>query len=69
MQPDNHWSIAAGALIIGLVLGGAGGYYYATAYAQKPAAQSAAQSDATTANSYTDVQTNPYENVKVNPFE
>ncbi len=69
MQPDNHWSIAAGALLIGLILGAAGGYYYATAYVQKPAAQSAPQSDATTANSYTNVQTNPYKNVKVNPFQ
>ena len=71
MQPENHWGMAAGALIVGLILGSAGGYYYAATYAQQPA-QSAAQTTETTQTADTaaaDVQTNPYADVKVNPFE
>ena len=60
--------MAAGALIVGLILGSAGGYYYAATYAQQPA-QSAAQTTETGDTAGADVQTNPYADVKVNPFE
>ena len=69
MQPENHWGMAAGALILGLILGSAGGYYYAATYAQKPVTESAAQTTETADTAGADVQTNPYADVKVNPFE
>ncbi len=65
-------------IILGLIIGGGGGYYAgwllgqaqgiaaerATVQLQMPAPKAEAQ-----ANPLEDIKTNPYEDVKVNPFE
>ena len=66
-------------VVIGLVIGGAGGYFAAAAFntsaqgqnASTPITQEQAQQAATdaTVKAVGNVQTNPYENVKTNPFD
>ena len=63
---NNHWGVAVGGLLLGLVLGATGGYYYALTQQPKAAATETPQA---AENPYAEVETNPYSNVKVNPFE
>lgn len=81
--PHEHphvMAIAIGALIVGLLLGAAAGYYggmFQTSLtpanaentqAMEQMTQEQADADAT-AETYTDVETNPLQDVQTNPFE
>jgi uncharacterized protein HemX len=78
--PHSHTTaVVTGALLIGLLLGAAAGYYggkFQDAMEQtalqiqdtQAQAQDQAQTDAT-ASSYSDVSTNPLDGVQTNPFQ
>ncbi|MDO8624136.1 MAG: hypothetical protein Q7R54_02160 [bacterium] len=76
MEPNNNKTslvaaIAGGiGLIIGLVIGGFGGYYYANQNTANITEEAAVNPYANvTANPVGDVKTNPLEGIKTNPFE
>lgn len=57
-------------LLVGLLIGGAGGYLMGAYAAQSDTAQErGTQAQVETTNPLDSVQTNPYEDVKTNPFE
>lgn len=57
-------------LLVGLLIGGAGGYLIGAYAAVRDAAQErGAQAQVRADNPLDSVQTNPYEDVKTNPFE
>ena len=65
---QNNFLFALAALVVGLVLGACGGYYYATTLIGTNAAQVEGTVPADE-NPYADVNVNPYNDVKINPFE
>lgn len=68
MEPQTKWRMFAGALILGLIIGGAAGYYFGLQQGESRAQRTATPTTAST-NPLGDVSTNPLENVKTNPFE
>lgn len=56
----------AGTLVVGLLAGGAAGYYVGYDQGWEGAVAEVASTE--TVNPYADVQTNPLENVKTNPY-
>lgn len=77
-QHNNNVIMLGAALFVGLLVGGAGGYYLGFDHGWERAVAESEQTESTvTVNPYADVetnplkdvQTNPYENVKLNPFE
>ncbi len=68
---SNSYLIGLGCLVVGLVAGLGGGYFYAkmAPVSKEAPATSKNQKATSTANPYAQVETNPYNNVKVNPFQ
>lgn len=58
----------AGALVVGVLAGGAAGYYLGYDRGWEGAVAETTANTAQASNPYANVQTNPLENVKTNPY-
>lgn len=73
MQQNNNVIALGAALLVGLLVGGIGGYFYGGSSATKSINEQIAAQEKENAesrvNPYEDVETNPLKDVKTNPYD